>query len=107
MDLREYLNQGKIWITTSGTEVQVSKMSPDHAFQSARWLQQNATGLISVMEATENEDAINGDGHVRNVLALVAQSPRQWMSGMPLYLALMSVFNAATQNARAAYEHMG
>lgn len=89
MDVSQYLNQDEIWYTTDQKQIKVSEMAGDHAALCARWLQQNATGLILVVEASKNEGALAGDGDVTDVLSLIAQSPRQWMSNTPLYQALI------------------
>lgn len=91
MDVSEYLNQGGIWIATEGEEVKISEMSREHAAYAARWLTQSATGLILIVEAKRNEDAVNGEGHAKDVLSLVAQHPREWIVRTPLYQALAKV----------------
>lgn len=91
MDLKEYLNQSEVWIPAEGPDVKIADMTPNHAAMCAEWLSRNATGLIGVVEAAENESAAVGSGDVRNVLALVAKSPKQWMQGTPLYRALRRV----------------
>lgn len=91
MDVSEFLNQGDVWIVTEGQEVKISDMTDDHAMYAARWLKQNATGLILIVEAKRNEDAVNREGHVKDVLALVAQHPREWIVRTPLYQALAKV----------------
>lgn len=89
MDVTEFLKQDEIWISGDGAEVKISDMSSDHAALAARWLDMNSTGLILVVESAHNEDAINGDGHVRDVLALMAQRPREWIVKTPLHRALI------------------
>lgn len=88
MDITAYLNQGDVWITSEAEEIKISDMPNGHREYAARWLMQNSTGFILVSEAKANEDAVNGDGHVKNVLKLMASSPRDWMSRTPLYRAL-------------------
>lgn len=88
MDVKDYLNQSKTWISSDGDEVDISTMTQDHATLAARWLVQNSTGLILIVEASKNEDAVNGTGSVHDVLALVAQSPRHWIQSTPLFRAL-------------------
>lgn len=91
MDVSEYLNQGDIWIATEGEEVKISEMSREHAAYAARWLTQNATGLILIVEAKRNEDAVNEDGNIRDVLELVSKHPKDWMVTTPLHRALMKI----------------
>lgn len=91
MDVTAYLNQGDIWIATEGEEVKISDMTREHAQYAARWLSQNATGLILIVEAKRNEDAVNNEGSVRDVLELVSKHPRDWILTTPLYRALNKV----------------
>lgn len=91
MDLIAYLNQGQIWITPEKEELQISDMAPGHARLCAQWLYDNATGLILVVESAKNEDVLDGNGHVSEVLALVQQSPRKWVTGLALHRALLKV----------------
>lgn len=91
MDIVEFLDQETVWITADGARTKISEMSADHAALSARWLAQNSTGLILIAESAINEGALNGDGDVSDVLALVAQSPRDWIARKPLYRALVRV----------------
>jgi len=95
MDVTAYLNQGDIWYTIKGTETKVADMSKDHATLAARWLYDNSTGLISIVEAAKNEGAITGDGSVKDVLALLAQSPRHWITQTSLYRSLIKVSGGA------------
>jgi hypothetical protein len=88
MDLHEYLSQDVIWYPADGGEIKIKDMTPNHAAMCAEWLSRNATGLIGVVEASKNEDAALGEGDVRDVLALVAVSPKQWMQSTGLYRAL-------------------
>lgn len=88
MDIKDYLNQDKTWFSADGAEVDITSMSSDHAHMAARWLTQNSTGLILIVEASKNEDAVNGTGNVQEVLSLVAQSPRAWIQSTMLFRAL-------------------
>lgn len=96
MDVRGYLGQGDIWYAANGDTIKVPEMAPDYASLAARWLLEHATGLILVVEAAKNEDALHDDGDVRDVLSLVAQSPKQWMTSQPLYRALIKVVHPHT-----------
>jgi len=91
MDVSEYLDQSDVWVATDGKKVAIQDMTPDHAAHAARWLAQSATGLILIVEAKINEDAYNGDCDVADVLALVAQTPKDWIMRKPLFRALMRV----------------
>lgn len=93
MDMLAYLSQEEIWIPADGKDVKISDMTPNHAAMCAEWLSRNATGLIGVVEAGKNEAAAVGEGDVRDVLALVAVSPKQWMHSTPLYRALKRAEN--------------
>ena len=89
MDIKGYLKQGELWATPDGM-VKITDMTPDHKRHAVRWLQDNATGLILVTEASLNEDIVTGDAPdgLSVVLALMNIRPKEWVTSTALYKAL-------------------
>jgi hypothetical protein len=97
MDLREYLDQGEIWITAgprsgeSGPTLKIKEMDIEHRRKAARWLMNRAQALITVVECQTNEGVVSDDGDsLRDVLSLIAQDPRYWIRNTALFRALVS-----------------
>ncbi len=97
MDLRQYLDQGDIWIsagngTTPGPALKIGDMSIEHRRKAARWLVDRSTAMITVIEASVNEDLLSGEGDIRHLLSLIAQHPHYWIRNTALYKALVEGF---------------
>lgn len=95
MDLREYLNQGDVWISAGqngerGTALKIGDMSIEHRRRAARWLTEKAPVMIAVVEAQVNEGLVAGEGDIRDLLSLIAQHPKYWIRNTRLFTALVS-----------------
>lgn len=97
MDLKDYLDQGEIWIVApragsiTGTSLKIADMDLDHRRKAARWLMDRSQALIMIVECRTNEGLLSGDGNdtLQDVLSLVAQSPRFWMRNTALFNSLI------------------
>ncbi len=89
MDINQYLIQGSLWATPDGM-INVADMTPDHKRHALKWLQDNATGLILIMESFMNEEILNGSNPygLGDVLALMNTRPKEWVTTTTLYKAL-------------------
>lgn len=89
MDIKHYLNQGELWATPDGM-IDVSRMTVDHKRHARKWLEDNATGLILITEASLNEDINAGSDPygLSAVLALMNTRPKEWVTRTALYKAL-------------------
>lgn len=90
LDMYEYLHQGDFWLTPDGL-IPVASMAPDHRGQSARWLLDNATGLILLCEGKINEDIVSGETSktLHDVFTMMNTRPKDWVLRLPLYRALI------------------
>ena len=95
MDVTQYLNQGDLWATPDGM-IQVNRMTPDHKRHALRWLTDNATGLILIMESFLNEEILNESSlyDLGHVLSLMNTRPKEWVVTTPLYQALSATETA-------------
>jgi hypothetical protein len=89
MDIDQYLKQGDLWATSDGM-IRIDAMTPDHKRHALRWLTDNATGLILIMESHLNEEILVGSNPygLGDVLALMNQRPKEWVVSTALYKAL-------------------
>lgn len=100
MDLRSYLDQGEHWIAAGrthgsvgepGNMLKIEDMDLEHRRKAARWLLAKSQALIGIVEAQTNEGILaeNGWDVLGDVLSLVAQDPKYWIKGTPLFQALV------------------
>lgn len=89
-DVYRFVNQDAYWLTSRGL-VPLADMDADHRAQSARWLMDNATGLILVCESAINEDIRCGENGrtLYDVFRLMNRRPKDWVAQLPLYRALV------------------
>lgn len=95
MDVDQYLKQGELWATPDGM-VRIETMAPDHKRHALRWLMDNATGLILIMESHLNEEILVGSNPygLLDVLALMNTRPKEWVVTTTLYQALIQPVTA-------------
>jgi len=103
MDVIDYLDQDRVWMTGSGDKVRIAEMEPPWRRNSARWLANHAEALRVDYQLAEIHRAIRnhllGPGEIRKiahvepelqeVLAEISK-PDQWIIGRPLYRGLMA-----------------
>lgn len=89
MSISHYLDQGELWATSDGM-ISIADMTADHKRHALKWLMDNSTGLILVVESFMNEEILNGSNPygLGYVLQLMNQRPKEWVVTTHLYKAL-------------------
>lgn len=88
MSMERYLFQGEYWYAHPVGAMRISDMTSMHRLRSAEWLERNAVGIISIVEASRHEDVVNGTGTLGSVIELIGENARTWIKDTTLYRAL-------------------
>lgn len=95
MTMLEYLGQDRKWISfRDGRVLNIADMTEDHRSRAARFLLDNATPLVILMEsavqASEDDAIVAGPfGKVITLLQMISDSPKNNIMKTPLYRALI------------------